>query len=126
MWGMSRSEEFKNQLPECSEAYCNRPADHIHLDRADVDGMKAMASAGQMHAEMDKHQRTAPTDTRDHAALKAHMLSSGHYAHPLDVHEVSHAELKALHDEDHATMDAGPADERENYTNMGFEHFHND
>ena len=78
-----------------------------------------------MAGEMDAHLRTAPTDTRDHAALKAHLLSSGHYAHPLDVHEMTHEELQAHHDADHAEMDAGPKDERENYTNLGFEHFHN-
>ena len=121
---MTRGEEFKDQLPECSEAYCNRPADHIHLDRSDVDAMQAWSQAGQMSADVSEHMRTAPTDVRDHAALKAHMLSSGHFAHPLDVHEMDHATLKAYHDEDHANMDAGPADERENYTNFEHEHMH--
>ena len=85
---------------------------------------EAASQAGQRHAEMDKHLRTAPTDVRDHAALKAHMLSSGHYTHPETVHNMSHEDLKDLHDEDHHSMDSGPADEREHYTTMGFEHFH--
>lgn len=123
---VSRSEEFKGQLPECSEGYCNLPADHIHLDRSDVDALHAYAQAGRMAGEMDHHMRTAPTDVRDHAALKMHMLSSGHYAHPLDVHESTPQELRAMHNEDHAEMDAGPEDEREKYTNFGHEHMHND
>ena len=123
---MSKNDEFsKGHTPECPEAFCNRPADHIHLDRSDVDALHAYAQAGRMAGEFDAHMRTAPTDTRDHAALKAHMLSSGHYAHPLDVHEMTHETLKAYHDEDHANMDAGPADERENYTDFGHEHMHN-
>ena len=109
----------------CPEAYCNLPADHIHLDRSDVDALHAYAQAGRMAGEFDTHMRTAPTDVRDHAALKAHMLSSGHYAHPLDVHDMTHEELKNHHDEDHANMDSGPVDEREHYTNLGFEHMHN-
>ena len=124
---MSKSNEFSaGHSPICPELGCNDPADtHIHLSRSDVDSMRGMAQAGQMAAEVDKHMRTAPTDTRDHAALKAHMLSSGHYAHPMDVHEMTHDRLKAYHDEDHANMDAGPADERENYTDFGHEHMHN-
>lgn len=124
---MSKSNEFNaGHSPICPELGCNDPADtHIHLSRSDVDSMRGMAQAGQMAAEVDKHMRTAPTDTRDHAALKAHMLSSGHYAHPMDVHEMTHERLKAYHDEDHANMDAGPADERENYTDFGHEHMHN-
>lgn len=123
---MSKSEEFsQGHTPECPEAFCNRPADHIHLDRSDIDAMEAFSQAGRLHAQIDVHMRTAPTDVRDHAALKAHMLSSGHYAHPLDVHEMTHETLKAYHDEDHANMDAGPEDERENYTDFGHEHMHN-
>jgi hypothetical protein len=123
---MSRIEDFNSQLPKCEKPGCGKPVgSHIHLTKEDRDAMEAWASEGQRHAEMDKFMRTAPTDVRDHAALKAHMLSSGHYAHPMDVHEMTHAELKAHHDEDHAKMDAGPAVERENYTNFGFEHFHN-
>ena len=100
------------------------PADHIHLDRSDIDAMEAYSQAGQRHAEVTEHMRTVPTDTRDHASLKAHMLSYGHLAHPLDVHEMDHKTLKAYHDEDHSNMDAGPSDERENYTNLGSDHFH--
>jgi hypothetical protein len=123
---MSRNEEFKGQLPECSEGYCNLPADHIHLDRSDVDAMLAYAQAGRMAGAMDHHMRTAPTDVRDHAALKAHMLSSGHYANPLEVHDMDHATLKWDHDRHHAEMDKGPEDEREKYTNFDHEHMHND
>jgi hypothetical protein len=125
---MSKNEEFsQGRTPECPEASCNRPAgDHIHLDRSDIDAMEAFSQAGRLHGQIDAHMRTAPTDMRDHAALKAHMLSSGHYAHPLDVHEMSHERLKQFHDEDHANMDAGPADERENYTDFGHEHMHNE
>jgi len=123
---MSKSEFDAGHSPICPELGCNDPADsHIHLSREDVDSMRAYSQAGQMAGAMDKHMRTAPTDTRDHAALKAHMLSSGHYAHPLDVHEMTLATLKAYHDEDHGNMDAGPADERENYTNFGHDHMHN-
>lgn len=122
---MSRSDEFKSQLPECTEAYCNRPADHIHLSQSDVDQMEAMSQAGYLHGQMDQHMRTAPTNVEDHESLKAHMLSSGHYAHPLDVRDMTHETLKAYHDEDHANMDSGPEDEREHYTNLGNEHMHN-
>lgn len=124
---MSRGEEFQQgKARVCPELGCDKPADsHIHLGRSDIDAMEAFSQAGRLHAQVDAHMRTAPTDTRDHAALKAHMLSSGHYAHPLDVHEMDHATLKAYHDEDHANMDAGPADERENYTDFGHEHMHN-
>ena len=123
MW-VSINEFNQGHTPQCPEGFCNLPADHIHLDRSDIDAMEAYSQAGQRHAEVTEHMRTAPTDTRDHAALKAHMLSYGHLAHPLDVHEMDHETLKAYHDEDHSNMDAGPSDERENYTNFGNEHFH--
>jgi hypothetical protein len=124
---MSRGEEFyQGKERICPELGCNDPADtHIHLSRSDVDALHAYHQAGLLAGQIDTHMRTAPTDVRDHAALKAHMLSSGHYAHPLDVHDMTHEELKAHHDEDHATMNAGPADERENYTDFGHEHMHN-
>ena len=117
---MSKNEEFS----KCSE--CGGKGDHIHLSQNDRDAFEAYSSAGARAAEMDAHMRTAPTDVRDHAALKMHMLSSGHYAHPLDVHESTPQELRAMHNEDHAEMDAGPEDEREKYTSLGFEHFHHD
>lgn len=123
MCAMSKAEFNQGHTPKCKN--CGEPADHIHISKEDVASMQAISQASRISGEMDQHMRTAPTDMRDHAALKAHMLSSGHYAHPLDVHDMTHETLKAYHDEDHANMDAGPADEREHYTNFEHEHMHN-
>lgn len=120
---MGRSEEFnQGTTPMCEE--CGNPLDHIHLSQYDIDLYKAISQEGHRQGQMAEHMRVAPTDVRDHAALKAHMLSDGHMAHPLDVHDASHEDLEWMHDEHHKTMDKGPADERENYTTLGNEHFH--
>jgi len=125
---VSKNEEFQQgHSPICPELGCNDPADsHIHFSQQDIDSFRGWAQAGAMAGAMDHHLRTAPTNVDDHAALQAHMLSSGHYAHHLDVQDMTHKELQAHHEEDHAIMDAGPADERENYTNLGNEHMHNE
>lgn len=114
---MEQGKQFNGKCHECGEAN-----DHIHLSHDDIRDMQAIGEASRMQGQMEEHMRTTPVDLNDKASLEAHLASHGHLE-PAYPHE-SHEDLKARHDEHHAEMDAGPADEREHHTTMGDSHFH--
>jgi hypothetical protein len=94
----------------------------IELSPEDIDFYRSISEASRMQGQLQEHMRTAPISTGDHAALRAHLESPGHWEpmHP----DATLEELQAVHDEHHSTMDSGPEDEREPHTTMGDQHFH--
>lgn len=118
---MSHNQEFQQgHTPQCEQ--CGGPMDHIHISEETRQHMLDISNAAFMHAQMEDHMRTASTSLKDRDSLAAHLASAGHWA-ALYGNEDIHT-LRKMHDEDHASMDSGPADEREEYTTLGNDHFH--
>jgi hypothetical protein len=104
----------------CEE--CGQESNHIHISEKDRREMEAISNASRMQGQMQEHMRTAPVSLSDKHALRAHLESSAHWETTHD--DMSHGDMQDLHDESHAAMEAGPADEREPHTTMGDSHFH--
>lgn len=107
---------------------CGKPLEngntHIHLSQEDVAGYKAIYAAAQAHHEKDRIAHYKPFNLKDTAALREHLKSSGHYMHAESVDNTGHEDLLAAHEDDHANMDMGPADEREHHTTLSGHHKH--
>jgi hypothetical protein len=97
---------------------------HIHLSPEDVAGWKSLAASSDRFHKIDHAARYTPFNTNDSEALRAHLISSGHYYHPNSISDLSHSELLEAHETSHEEDAQYPEDEREIHTTIGNRHKH--
>lgn len=120
----SRVDSFDEGVdPTCDVCGQSTSDGHGHIKFSDSDRaeMRAMYEAAQMRAQMDEHMRTAPVDLNDHASLRAHLESSGHYEQPWN--NMSLEELQEMHNDSHSQAEEEYED-ADQYTTLDSSHFH--
>jgi len=116
-------EAGRNRICEECLQPLNDGQSHIHLGQEDVDSIKSIRDASMQQADMEEHMRTAPVDLNDHAALLAHLQSSGHYE---DTHsnEMDIDELRQIHEDDHKMQEEEYGEDADSHITVDSSHFH--